>query len=406
MPTSANRPASSARGLFCARRLSRICLVLLWVLCPALFAAAQLPFASCELPGVHAAMQKLIDQGEMSGVVCLVMHKGELVHYGAVGFADIEAETPMRTEQMFQIASMTKPMATTAVLMACEEKKLHLDDNISKYIPEFKDSASDPTLRQLLTHTSGLQEPPKVEFFHGLSLEDYAKQVAAAPRSFPPGSSWSYGIGISIAGRALEVAEGKPFEEVLQQKLLKPLGMTHTTFHPDSEQQKGIARTYGPGDKPGVLALRPTASLRTAEGRQVTANPSGGLFSTAEDLAKFYSMILAGGEWQGKRLLSQDSIEQMRTIQTGDFTTGFSPGNGWGLGWCVVRTPQDVTGMLAPGTFGHGGAWGTQGWIEPTTKTVYVMLMQRAGFEHNSDDSVVRKVFQQSVVDALRKKSS
>jgi CubicO group peptidase (beta-lactamase class C family) len=129
-------------------------------------------------------------------------------------------------------------------------------------------------------------------------------------------------------------------------------------------------------------------------------SPSGGLFSTASDMDRFYSMILAGGELDGKRIVSADAVRQMTTVQTGDLTTGFTPGNGWGLGWCIVREPQDVTGMLSPGTFGHGGAYGTQGWVDPVKQQIFVLLVQRADLG-NADGSDLRKEFQQAAVDEL-----
>lgn len=353
------------------------------------------------IPGVNEALQVLIDQGELAGAVGLVIQDGKVRHYSAVGLANRDKNEPMRLDNVFQIASMTKPMASTAVLMACESGKLKLDDPISLYIPAFKDSESDPTIRQLLTHTSGLQEPEGVEFFNGLSLEEYAARVAKSPRSFKPGENWRYGIGISIAGRALEVVEKKTFAQILEEKLLNPLGMRETTFSPNEELKKRIAAMYGPGEAPGALSAKPTPALENAQGKPYP-NPSGGLFSTAADLARFYTMIWQGGTWGDKQLVSKSSIEQMRTIQTGEFVTGFSPGNGWGLGWCVVKKPQDVTEMLNPGTFGHGGAWGTQGWIDSVSNTIFVLLLQRTGFEHNSDDSNVRKVFQQKVVEGLK----
>jgi len=128
--------------------------------------------------------------------------------------------------------------------------------------------------------------------------------------------------------------------------------------------------------------------------------PNGGLFSTAGDYARFCQMVLRGGELDGKRYLKPETVKLMTTIQTGDLKTGFTDGNGWGLGWCVVREPQGVTAMLAKGSFGHGGAYGTQAWIDPEAKRVYILMVQRSNFP-NSDDSPVRKAFQQSAAEAI-----
>ncbi len=122
-------------------------------------------------------------------------------------------------------------------------------------------------------------------------------------------------------------------------------------------------------------------------------NPSGGLLSSARDMFRFYKMVLNEGAWRGKRIVSAEAVRQMTSCQTGDLKTGFTPGNCWGLGWCIVREPQGVTGMLSPGTFGHGGAFGTQGWVDPTTQSIYVLMIQRRNLP-NSDASDMRRQFQ------------
>ena len=131
----------------------------------------------------------------------------------------------------------------------------------------------------------------------------------------------------------------------------------------------------------------------TSRDRFPAAN--GGLFSTAPDYARFCQMILNGGEYEGRRFLKSESVQLMTTVQTGDLKTGFTPGNGWGLGWCVIREPQGVTAMLSAGTFGHGGAYGTQAWIDAGKKRIYILMIQRADFS-NSDQSEVRRAFQEA----------
>jgi CubicO group peptidase (beta-lactamase class C family) len=124
------------------------------------------------------------------------------------------------------------------------------------------------------------------------------------------------------------------------------------------------------------------------------------LFSTAQDMGRFYQRILNGGELDGRRIVSQEAVQQMTTLQTGELKTGFTTGNGWGLGWCIVREPQGVTKSLSPGTFGHGGAFGTQGWVDPERNMVYVLMIQRTNFG-NSDASDLRGAFHQTAVETL-----
>jgi CubicO group peptidase (beta-lactamase class C family) len=162
-----------------------------------------------------------------------------------------------------------------------------------------------------------------------------------------------------------------------------------------------LAKTYL-RNKKGELEATPIGFLG---GKAPTSTdrfpaPNGGLFSTAPDYARFCQMLLNGGELDGKRYLKAETVKLMTTIQTGELKTGFTPGNGWGLGFCVIREPQGVTAMLSPGTFGHGGAYGTQAWIDPTTKRAYVLMVQRANFP-NSDASEVRRGFQDAASKAF-----
>ena len=144
----------------------------------------------------------------------------------------------------------------------------------------------------------------------------------------------------------------------------------------------------------------PHFSLVTSPVVGITVMPAGGLFSTAEDMLTFYRMMLAGGELNGKRILSKEAVRQLTTTQTGDIVTGFTDGMSWGLGFQVVKVPQGVTAMLSPGTFGHGGAYGTQSWADPAKHRIYILMIQRRGFR-NGDNSPVRMAFQQAADEAL-----
>ena len=171
--------------------------------------------------------------------------------------------------------------------------------------------------------------------------------------------------------------------------------MPDTTFYPSSAQLPRLAKSYRRNDS-GQLEVADIFSLAghapTDKQRMPAAN--AGLFTTAADYGKFCRMLLGGGELDGKRILSAKSVETMRAIVTGDLATGFTPGNGWGIGCCVVREPQGATEALSPGSFGHGGAYGTQAWIDPIMERVYVLMTQRANFP-NADASEVRHKFQE-----------
>ncbi len=355
------------------------------------------------LAKIAPRMREFVDARQISGAVTLVARRGKILYQEAVGEADIATHRPMTKDTLFGIASMTKPITATAIMILQDEKKLSIDDLVSKYIPQFKDArigdvplTREITIRDLLTHTSGLTGSQAVNE----SLEKNAGELARRPLKFEPGTKWEYSPGLNVCGRIIEVVSGQTYESFLEQRIFSPLKMTDTTFRPTDEQLKRIALLYMPGeDKKSIVA----AKGQPFDGAVARPpGPSGGLFSTAADLFRFYQMVLNGGELDRHRIVSKEAIQQMITVQTGDLQTGFTPGNGWGLGWCIVRDPQGVTKMLSRGTYGHGGAWGTQGWIDPKTETIFVLLIQRKDFG-NSDASDVRGAFQQLAVDALEK---
>jgi CubicO group peptidase (beta-lactamase class C family) len=302
---------------------------------------------------------------------------------------------------------MTKPITATAILMLQDEGKLSVDDPVAKYIPQLaalKTADGKPgnlTLRHLLTHTSGMSEATAEESKDARTLADLIPHFAAKPLKFEPGTKWQYcQSAINTLGRIVEVASGQPFQEFLEKRLFGPLGMKDTTFYPTPEQAARIAKAYKVADgKLEEVAVKGDYDFRRAN-RYPAAN--GGLYSTAPDYARFCQMILGQGALDGKQYLKPESVKLMTTIQTGDLKTGFTEGNGWGLGWCVVRQPQGPTAALSPGTFGHGGAYGTQAWIDPVKQVIYVVMVQRSNFP-NADGSELRTVFQARAAEAMGK---
>lgn len=378
--------------------------IMLWIQ-PCLRCPAQDTATRPQAPAIEAidqAMQAFVEQRQIAGAVTLVAHKGKVVHLGAVGMSDIDAQRPMKAWSRFSIASMTKPITATAVMILQDEGKLDIADPVSKYIPAFanvklKDGqppSRELTIRDLMTHTSGVAGD---QVFKS-SLAEHVNEVASRPLAFDPGTKWQYGPGLSVAGRIVEIVAEQPFAEFVQERIFEPLAMSNTTFFPDEKQQRLLANIYMPSEdgQSLVVAENHITDFQPNHG----PNPSGGLVSTARDLFRFYQAVLGDGQFRKQRIVSADSVRVMTSPQTGDLETGFTPGNCWGLGWCIVREPQGMTSMLSPGTFGHGGAFGTQGWVDPKTETVYVLLIQRTKMG-NSDGSEIRKAFQQAAVDAL-----
>ena len=345
---------------------------------------------------------------EVSGAVTLVATPDRVVHLDATGEADIEERKPMAPDTIFWIASMTKPVTATAVLMLQDEGKLSVDDPVEEHLPEFKGLKSADgkpvrvTIRHLLTHTSGMGEISTDEARGIKDLAGVIPLYVARPVRFEPGSRWAYcQSGINTAARIVEVASGEAFDRFVERRLFAPLGMKDTTFYLTEAQLPRLATSYRRTEE-GELEATENIILNgkapTSRDRFPAAN--GGLFSTAPDYARFCQMILNGGELEGRRYLKPESVRLMTGVQTGDLKTGFTPGNGWGLGWCVAREPQGVTAMLSPGTFGHGGVFGTQAWIDPGKKRIYILMVQRAGHP-NSDASEVRRAFQEAANSAL-----
>lgn len=361
---------------------------------------------------ISRALVPYLQNHEIAGAVTLVGTSSGMIHLETVGWADVEHHRPMQPDTLFWIASMTKPMTATCIMMLQEEGKLNIDDPVEKYLPEFhgqmmivdrqKDRivlAPPPrpiTIRDLLTHTSGLAQfrSPRPN----ATLAELVMAYAREPLRFAPGSRWAYSNeGINTLGRIVEVVSGIPYAQFIQERLFDPLGMKDTTFWPNAEQRQRLATSYR-RTQDGRLVPATIYFLRgDLSDRSRTPFPSGGLFSTAQDVYKFYRMLLRGGMAGSKRILRPETIREMTTLQTGDLHTGFVPGMGWGLGFGVVRQPQGITGMLSPGSFGHGGAYGTQSWADPKQDLILILMVQRANFP-NSDASPVRWAFQKAAV--------
>jgi CubicO group peptidase (beta-lactamase class C family) len=370
-----------------------------------------------KLSGVGPAMQAMIAKNEIAGAVTVVVKKDTVLHLESTGFADVAAKKPMTPGTLFWIASMTKPITGAAILMLQDGGKLNVADPVAKYLPEFaklKTPSGKPanlTITQILTHTSGLGEAGGPEAQKAKTLADLVPLWLAAPMQYEPGEKWKYTqSGINAAARIVEVVSGMTFDAFLQKELFDPLGMKHTTFYLTTELRSQLATAYAKNKETGLLEPVPPRPEFGPRDRPPQGN--GGLYSTATDYARFCQMLLNGGSLNGHRYLTPAAMKFLMTPQTGDLPTGFFQnatfGNhganyGWGIATCILRTPHEgVPAMLSPGSFGHGGAWGTQAWIDPVKGVAYVLMVQRSNFP-NSDASDVRREFQQAAASALGK---
>ena len=343
---------------------------------------------------------------KISGAVTLAYHKGNIIHHQATGFANISTQEKMTTESLFRIASLTKNVTAISVMILQDRGKLSVNDKVSKYIPEYanlkvKDSnqLADLRIRHLMSHTSGIILPRNDD--GSMSLKQVAVTGTSKPLIFTPGSQWKYSRGLDVCAYIVEKVSGSRFSDFLNKEIFVPLHMKDTGFYLNEEQVKRLVIAYQPSkDGKHIIPSTLERLVKPPVGK-FTPGPSGGLISSAQDMGRFYQMLLNAGELDGKRIISETSAKKIRQNQTGENKAGFVPGSAWGLGFGLVQQPEGVSAMLNKGSFGHGGAFGTQGWVDPITETVYLLMIQRTKFG-NSDASDIRRGFQQAVADGIK----
>ena len=334
--------------------------------------------------GVAAVLQPFVDRHALAGAVTLVADRDRVLSLDTVGFADVAAGKPMRPDALFWIASQSKPITATALMMLVDDGKVNVNDPVEKYLPEFKGQwlvaeqdkehlllrkPSHPiTVREVLSHTSGLpfksqMEQPTLDL---LPLRVAVQSYAMTPLQFEPGSKYQYAnAGINTAGRIIEVVSGMPYEDFLEKRLLGPLGMKDTTFWPSEDQLARLAKSYKPNaDKTGLEETTIGQLKYPLDDRKRQPMPAGGLFSTAHDLARFCQMLLNGGTFEGKQYLSEAAVKEMTSKQTGDAVK-----EGYGFGWSTNGS-----------TFGHGGAYATNMTIDAKRGLITIWMVQHAGF--------------------------
>ena len=378
------------------------------------------PPARAADPRVSDSLQPFVEKGTLAGAVVLVASPDKVLTVETAGFADREGKTAMKADDLFWIASMTKPMTAAALMMLGDEKKVSLDDPVEKYLPAFKGQwlialqdkdyavlkkpTRAPTLRDCLRHTSGMPfgsalESPTID---KLLLKDAVRSYAITPLQYEPGTKYAYSnAGINTAGRVIEVVSGMSYEDFMAKRLFGPLGMTETTWRPTAEQMKRVAKTYKPSkDGKELEATNIGALAQPLSDPTRQPCPGGGLFSTAKDVAAFGQMILRGGAHGDKRILSEAAIREMTGTQTDDLLNKGKGEGGYGLGFSTTRKAK-ADGPAVAGPCGHGGAYATNLWINPDAKLVTVYMVQHAGFP--GDGGKARGAFEKAATDMYAK---
>lgn len=377
--------------------------------------AQDLPPVPC--PQITAAMQRFVDDHILGGAVMLVATKDRVVCLDAVGFSDLETKKPMRTDNLFWIASISKTFVGVAVMMLVDDGKLRLDDPVEKYLPEFKGqmlaegkdasklrAPRHPfTVRECMNHTSGLATPDIMpQGFRGGSHREETRVFAKMPLTDEPGTKGQYNnTGIDTMAAVIEAASGMRFEEFVQQRILDPLGLKHTTYWPTEEQARSLAIGFvSTADKQGIENFKPKHAPAEAPGvpkvllsqmgdgwvkyyQDHYAWAAGGLFSRARDLLKWERMILNGGELDGKRYLSDAAMQEMLTHRSeypGEFAVAWS-------------TQSKDNASHSKGSFGHHGARGSVIWIEPGKGLAMALLLQGVDLNGKNLDALKNAFF-------------
>jgi CubicO group peptidase (beta-lactamase class C family) len=378
-------------------------------------APASVGISSERLERLHQGMQGFVDRKEVSGIVTLVAREGKTVDLHAVGFQDIEKNLPMKTDAIFRIASMSKPVTSVAIMMLYEEGKLFLTDPVSKFIPAFKGStvmeAGAPvaarrgiTIRDLLTHRSGIT----YGFLNGaavgngyrkngvtdgltstpMTLEEGINKLAAEPLVSQPGAAFNYSLSTDVLGRVVEVASGQPFNVFLRERIFRPLKMVDTDFSVPDAKWSRFVTVYSPDGKGGIRPMRDPEAFGNTHMSPIEYYKPGktyfsggaGLASTASDYARFANMLLNGGAYDGARLLSPKTIELMTMSHTSELTPPLQllgPGVNFGLGFRVITDLAATQGLGSNGLYGWSGIYGTNFWVDPQEKLVAVMMVQK-----------------------------
>lgn len=366
---------------------------------------------SDKLAEIPARLQPFVDSGESTGAVILAAHGGRIIAHSALGYQSIETGAPMRTDSIFWAASTSKPYVAAAVMMLVEEGKLGLDDPVGKHIPEFKGMlmtvpdygyASKEiklvkperpiTVQDLLNHTHGL--PVTVETEAAESIREHVMASARSTLDWEPGSNWRYGgEGLHVAAYLVEIYSGMSYADVLKSRIFDPLGMQDTYFMLQDVPENRLVEHYA--RKKGETGWQVERFYNP-----VYFNPAGGLYSTAENMSRFYQMMLNGGSYEGRRLLSEQSVKQLTTITCGHLEKGDHIPNCYSaLGFRVVREATDPrTTGLNPGAFGHGGSGGSIIWADPANQTIYIYMRNNWG----SNQNPMIETFQRIVSEAVK----
>jgi CubicO group peptidase (beta-lactamase class C family) len=390
--------------------------------------AEDLGLSTSGLSRARACIASFVDRAEIAGAVLVVERHDQVAQLACVGLRDVDAGKSMEPDTIFRIASMTKPIVSVGAMMLVEAGALRLDDPVSQYIPEFADvrvfageengrvrltDLEQPiTVQHLLSHTSGLAyDAPHPELAGSYDnfgdkryeLPEMMRRISAHPLAHQPGRGWRYGFSHDVVGRVIEIAAGQQLDDYLDARIFTPLGMVDTGFYVSPEKAERMAAVYESVDGRLHQVSTPETNKCMEELRRLSGG--GGLVSTPADYLRFTRMLSRRGELDGARLLAAETVDRMTRNQLsaplyplrfGDYV---SEGEGYGLGFGVIveRSPATLSGC--EGTYGWGGSWTTDFWIDPVKELTGIFMAQLEPFAFDHVGVEVRSLVYQALTD-------
>jgi CubicO group peptidase (beta-lactamase class C family) len=389
--------------------------------------------SSERLQRIEQRMASYIEDGHLAGTVTLVARRGKVVHFEAQGMSDVENGRAMTTDTIFRIASMTKPIASVALMMLYERGLFQLNDPVSKWLPEFADMqvmvdneaqpdgtpyrlvpANSPiTVKQVLTHTAGLMNSYRQGHLEllknqpalapGYNLEQSVKRMAALPLAYQPGEKWQYSSATNVVGRLVEVMSAMSLDEFLSREIFTPLKMVDSYFYLPEAKLNRFAAQYRPDTDNGnkiVLQDAATKDSRFVKEPHSYFSAAGGMVATAADYVRFQQMMLNGGVLDGVRLLGKKTVQQIFKNHTGELPIWLrGPGNGFGLGYSVVTDSGAAQTSQSEGSVSWGGAYNTLFWIDPEEQLVAIFMSQLRPYTHLNVRADFISTVNQAIVD-------
>lgn len=416
-----------------------------------LLGAAATAFALCHAPMALAfspetgsakldeTLRGLVEGRSTPGIAVLILQNGRPIYRRSVGVREVGSAAPIGENDMFRLASMTKAVTSVAAMILIEQGKIGLDDPVSRFLPEFANlrvrgpdgtegpASRPPTIRELLTHTAGLSynfinNPRLVDAYREarisdgldqpeLTTADAMQRLASVPLGYQPGTGWEYSLATDVLGAVIEKMTGASLEAFVTQNIAKPLGIQSFVFNAPETTRASFVQVTRPAEATGALgtgyvpvagleavpfpATKGTANLDPNRAFSPTAYNSGGagMSGTIGDYARFLQMLLNEGELDGVRVLRAETVRQMTQNATGSMPTLRGPGWGFTLGFGIVTDPAAAKTRLPISSYGWGGIYGTQFWIDPTNRVVGLVMTQTAIIGSGPIANPIREAF-------------